>query len=80
MINIKPLFIFSFTSLCISPTSSWIATRDADKVVVVETVLVEMALSVAVEVDTAKEEVDPGVDVPALVAVEVDATKLIVDP
>jgi hypothetical protein len=38
------------TSPCICPTSSWIATRDAAKVEV----------SVAVDVDAAKVEVDPG--------------------
>ena len=47
----------SVTSPCISPTSSWIATRDAAKVEV----------PVVVEEDAAKEDVDPGleaVDVP----------------
>ena len=35
--------------------------------------------AVAVEVDAAKVEVDPGEDVPASVAVEVDAAKVEVD-
>ena len=42
----------SVTLPCISPTSSWIATRDAAKVEV----------PVVVEKDAAKEDVDPGLE------------------